>query len=202
MPESRPHNRDLAFGGSPPSIAALGKIVAGDHRAFSAVVGEHYGRVLRVAARLLGNPADAEDVTQEAFLKLWNDAAGIRDDSSLPAWLMKVATNLAFDRLRRKTPVAAVAEVPDILDEKADADRDQLRADIGRRVDEALAALPERQRLALVLVHFEGCEQKIAAAAMDVSIDALELLLSRARRGLKAAFSGDWQSVLADIGRL
>ena len=59
----------------------------------------------------------------------------------------------------------------------------------GARVDEALAALPERQRLALVLVHFEGCEQKIAAAAMDVSIDALESLLSRARRGLKAAFS-------------
>ena len=100
--------------------------------AFSAVVGEHYGRVLRVAARLLGNPADAEDVAQEAFLKLWNDAAGIRDDSSLPAWLMRVATNLAFDRLRRKTPIAAAAEVPDILDEKATADRDQLRADIGR----------------------------------------------------------------------
>ena len=64
------------------------------------------------------------------------------------------------------------------------------------------AALPERQRLALVLVHFEGCEQKVAAAAMEVSIEALESLLARARRGLRAAFSDDWQALLADMGQL
>jgi RNA polymerase sigma-70 factor (ECF subfamily) len=175
--------------------------VARDHSAFSAIVSEHYARALRVAGRLLNNPADAEDVAQEVFLKLWNDAAGIRDENSLPAWLMRVATNLALDRLRRKTPTA-VAELPDIIDESAAADRDAHRADISRIVDRALAALPERQRLALVLVHFEGCEQKVAAAAMEVSIDALESLLARARRGLKAALSDDWQSLLADIGRL
>ena len=63
-------------------------------------------------------------------------------------------------------------------------------------------ALPERQRLALVLVHFEGCEQKVAAAAMEVSIDALESLLARARRGLRTALRDDWQSLLADLGQL
>lgn len=201
MPESQAHSRDVALGGSPPPGDTLRKIVARDHAAFSVVVAEHHARVLRVAARLLNNPADAEDVAQEAFLKLWNDAAGIRDENSLPAWLMRVATNLAFDRLRRKMP-QTVAELPDIVDETGAADRGQQRAEIARTVDRALTALPERQRLALVLVHFEGCEQKVAAAAMDVSIDALESLLARARRGLRAALQHDWQSLLADIGRL
>jgi RNA polymerase sigma-70 factor (ECF subfamily) len=154
-----------------------------------------------VAARLLNNSADAEDVTQEAFLKLWNDAAGIRDEGSLPGWLLRVATNLALDRLRRKAP-ALVGELPEIIDESVAADSEHCRERIVRTLDGALAALPERQRLALVLVHLEGCEQKVAAAALEVSVDALESLLSRARRHLRAALRDDWQWLLADIGRL
>lgn len=200
MPESQTHNRDPAFSRPSPS-GLLRRIVAREEAAFTAVVAAHYGRIVRMAVRLLNNAADAEDVAQEAFLKLWNDAAGIRDESGLPAWLMRVASNLAFDRLRRKTPGAA-AEFIDIADERTTADRDQRRAGISATIDGALAALPERQRLALVLVHFEGCEQKVAAAAMEVSIDALESLLARARRGLRAALSEDWQSLLAEIEQL
>jgi RNA polymerase sigma-70 factor (ECF subfamily) len=201
LPGSQTHSRDLAFGGSPPPAGALGRIVAKEEAAFRAVVVENYGRVVRMAARLLNNAADAEDVAQEAFLKLWNDAAGIREESSLPAWLMRVASNLALDRMRRKAPVA-VTELPDIVDETGAADRDQRRAGISARINSALAALPERQRLALVLVHLEGCEQKVAAAALEVSIEALESLLARARRGLRASLRDDWQSLLADIGQL
>ncbi len=151
--------------------------------------------------RLLNNTADAEDVAQETFLKLWNEAAGIRDERSLPAWLMRVATNLAFDRMRRKTP-QAVGDLPDIVDENGSTDRDHRRAEVSRTIDKALGSLPERQRLALVLVHFESCEQKVAAAAMEVSIEALESLLARARRGLRAALRDDWQTLLADLGQL
>jgi RNA polymerase sigma-70 factor (ECF subfamily) len=191
----------MATGGSPLSTGCLRKIVAGDQAAFRSVVETYYAQVLRVAARLLHDATDAEDVAQEAFLKLWRQAAGIRDEASMPAWLMKVATNLALDRLRRPT-AAVVSVVPDVVDERGAPDRARRRADVSRAVDRALSGLPERQRLALVLVHFEGCEQRVAAAAMDVSIEALESLLARARRGLKAALRDDWPSLLAEIEQL
>jgi RNA polymerase sigma-70 factor (ECF subfamily) len=191
----------MATGGSPPSPGCLRRIVDGDQAAFRSLVKAHYGRVLRLAARLLHDRADAEDVAQEAFLKLWREGAGIRKEASVPAWLMKVTSNLALDRLRRPK-AAVVGLIPDRMDERAAPDRDRRRADVSRVVDEALAGLPERQRLALVLVHFEGCEQKVAAAAMDVSIEALESLLARARRALKAALRDEWPSLLAEIEQL
>ena len=148
------------------------------------MIARHFDRVYRIAWRVLGGPADAEDVAQEAFLsKAWTAPGQIRDGRAIGAWLARVATNLALDRLRRRRP-GSPAELPDLTDPHAAADRGVRRAALEAEVAKAMAALPDRQRAALVLVHFEGLGNLEAAEALGVSVEAVESP-RRARRSLK-----------------
>ena len=90
-------------GDASPAVDAvlLEGVVAGDETAFATLVDRHYSLVFRLSARVLGNAADAEDVTQEAFVKLWRDPPVLRNQAALKGWLVRVARNLAIDRLRR-----------------------------------------------------------------------------------------------------
>ena len=87
----------------------------GDEQAFSVLVDRHYGFVFRVAARVLSEAADAEDVAQEAFVRLWRDPGAIDNPAALKGWLARVARNLAIDRIRRTKPSTAdgLDELPD-----------------------------------------------------------------------------------------
>ncbi len=179
----------------------LARLARRDEAAFAELIGRYFDRVYRIAWRVLGGAADAEDVAQEAFLKAWTAPGQIRDGRAIGAWLSRVATNLAFDRLRRRRPESS-AELPDLVDPRAAADRALERATLETEVADALAALPDRQRAALVLVHFEGLGNLEAAATLGVSIEAVESLLARARRNLKLAFADRWKELVAELSDL
>jgi RNA polymerase sigma-70 factor (ECF subfamily) len=165
--------------------ALLARVADGDERASRAVVDRHLGRVLILARRMLGNPTEAEDVAQDTFLALWRHAGRWRrGEAQLATWLYKVASNRCLDRLRRR-PLVALDEAPEPTTEN-EAERDHHRRDVSAAVEAALCRLPERQRLAIGLCHYQELGNIEAAALMEISVEALESLLSRGRRALRA----------------
>jgi RNA polymerase sigma-70 factor (ECF subfamily) len=181
--------------------ALLARTAAGDMRAFERLSGRHYARCFRVAARLLNDAAEAEDVVQEVLLKLWTGAASVREPQALAAWLARASANLALDRLRQRRPVLP-GELPDVPDLSLAPDRNLDRAALSQSVADAIAALPDRQRAALVLVHMEGFGNIDTARMLGLSVEAVESLLARARRSLKATFADTWRGFLDDASRL
>ena len=164
--------------------ALLARVAEGDERASRLVVQRHLGRVLGLARRMLGNAAEAEDVAQDAFLALWRHAGRWRSgEAQLATWLYKVTSNRCLDRLRRR-PQVGLDEVPEPVAED-NAERNHHRRDVAREVEAALRRLPERQRLAVSLCHYQELGNIEAAALMGISVEALESLLSRGRRALR-----------------
>ena len=155
-----------------------------EQRAFAELVSRYHRDVFRVVWRLSGGHAETDDVTQEAFMRLWANPAQIREAKALKGWLMRVAANLVMDRFRRK-PTEELEAADDVADTALGAEAQLDRAKVTRAIDLAIASLPERQKLALMLVHFEQMTNIAAAASMEISVDALESLLARARRGLR-----------------
>lgn len=147
---------------------------------------------------MLADDAEAEDVAQEAFLRLWRVAQTLEvGDAGVRPWLTRVVSNLCIDRTRSRARLTVTDEVPEVADEAR-----QLRSiedrELGRRVDEALQRLPDRQRLALTLFHYEDMSQIEVGAAMGISDEAVESLLARARRQLKSQLKPEWQALLSD----
>ncbi|WP_119274917.1 sigma-70 family RNA polymerase sigma factor [Taklimakanibacter deserti] len=184
-----------------PDSALLAAAAAGDEKAFAGLVERHYDIIYRVVWRVTSGHADTEDMVQEAFLKLWNNPAQVRHGAALRGWLMRVATNLAIDRARRKQ-ASNIDDQPEIAASGPDA-LDQVLGDrSAHEINSALARLPERQRLALSLVYFESMSNIEAAAALEISVEAVESLLARGRRALKADLKDRWRDLLADIGEI
>ena len=167
----------------------------GDAAACRALVDRHLHRMVAFAHRLLGNQADAEDVAQEVFLRVWAKAATWRPEAKLTTWLHQVALNLCRDRFRRTAP-AALDEVPEPTDPAPPATAAIHDADVARRVETALAALPERQRAALALCHYQGLSNIEAAGVLGIGVEALESLLSRGRRALRQALAAEARELL------
>lgn len=192
---SRPATANTSGPGERDDAALLAAAVRRDPAAFAELVSRYYKPVYRVVWRMTNGAADCEDLTQDAFLKLWRDPAQVREAAALKGWLMRVASNAVIDRSRR--PAAAAIElIEEMPDTNARPDAPLQRSQAARRVDAAVAALPDRQRLAVTLVYFEGCSNIEAAAAMDASVDAVESLLARARRNLKSELNDTWNELL------
>lgn len=149
------------------------------------MVDRHLERLHALASRLLGDPAEAEDVCQDVFVQAWKVAPRWRPGQArFSTWLHGVALNACRDRLRRRRPQSD--EALDMIGDETPGPAQRAAADhAGRAVRAAIAALPERQREALVLCHFQELPQAEAAALLEVSVDALESLLARARRTLR-----------------
>lgn len=169
-----------------------------DAAAFAELVTRYYKPVYRMVWRMMNGNAETEDVAQEAFVKLWQNPAQIREAKALKGWLMRVASNLAIDRLRRRAhaDIDAIAEVADPrqvtgaeLEERA----------VTARVNQAIASLPERQKLAVTLVYFEGMSNISAASVMDISVEAIESLLTRGKRTLRESLAEDWRGLLDEL---
>lgn len=176
----------------------LAALAAGDRSAFARITRAHYDLVYRIAWRMLGGSGDAEDVAQDVFLRLWRNAGQVRQAGSLRAWLARVATNLAIDRLRRRRP-DEVSELPELVDPGPGPDRQAERRAAGEIVSAAIAGLPERQRVAMVLTYYEELPNAEVAEVLGVSVEAVESLLARARRKLKEALEPDRQEILSSL---
>lgn len=173
-----------------PDEELLSRVASGDPAAARALVARKLPRLLSLAGRMLGDPVEAEDVAQEAFVRVWKQAPRWQPGAArFDTWLHRVALNLCYDRLRRRRELT-LAEPPEQTDESPAADRGLQALDTGRQVAAALAALPDRQREAIVLCHYQELGNIEAAAAMGVSVEALESLLGRGRRALRAALIG------------
>lgn len=168
----------------------LRRFALGDAAAARALTLRLTPRVHAHAMRLLGDRAEAEDVTQEAMLRLWRIAPDWREgEAKVSTWLYRVTANLATDRLRKRRAVAldSVPEPEDAAPGPAGLLQDKARA---AALQQALAALPERQRQAVVLRHLEGLGNPEIAGIMDISAEAVESLIARGKRALTAALSG------------
>jgi RNA polymerase sigma-70 factor, ECF subfamily len=167
---------------------------AGDRAAFEGLVARHLQRMAGLAGRITGNRGDAEEIVQEAFLRAWLKAPtwlgrGDREGgAAFSTWLGRVVVNLCLDRKRRVAPlpIEAAAEVADA---SPDAFAAAAGSEVAARVARAIASLPERQRAAIVLCHYEGVSNIEAAEMLDVTVGALESLLVRARKSLRTALA-------------
>lgn len=167
--------------------ALLADYAAGDARAAVLLTERLLPLVYRLALRMLGEEAEAEDVAQEAMMRLWRLAPEWRSgEAQVSTWLYRVASNLCTDRLRRRRSVP--------LDE-IDEPRDDSRSVEGRMLDEtrhdalqqALAELPDRQRQAVILRHIEGLGNAEIGEIMDIGPRAVESLTARGKRALASA---------------
>jgi RNA polymerase sigma-70 factor (ECF subfamily) len=175
----------------------VSRTVRGDRLAFAALVHRHLPRLLAVARRMLGNPTVAEDAAQEALLKLWTHAASYDPGkASVSTWLTRIAMNVCLDRLRKRREEF----LPEDYDVAQPAMQEQgiLRDQVAAKVEAALQVLPERQRQALILCHYEDLSMSEAAIVMDTTVEAIESLLGRARRSLRRQLEPEWRSLLAD----
>ena len=163
------------------------KIACGDNRAFEKLVQRHLPRSVRMAARITGSAAEAEDAVQEAFIRVWKHAAEWESPSTAGAqfstWFYRIVLNLCIDHKRKRvfTPLEEISE-PD--DGRDNAEAGLERFELSERVRSAIDTLPDRQRAAFVLCFYEELSNKEAALALGVSVKALESLLVRARKAL------------------
>ena len=171
----------------------IARAAAGDQGAISALVNLHMPRVHALAFRMLRQTEAAEDVTQETFIKAWKALPEWQPKARFSTWLHRVALNLCYDRLR-KSSETFLAEPPDQVDTALRPDQALDQRQKVKAIEDAIFALPERQKAALTLCAIEGHSNIEAAEIMDVSVDALESLLSRARRTLKHILSPDLEA--------
>ena len=147
-------------------------------------------RVLAHASRLLRDRAEAEDVAQEAMLRLWRIAPEWRQgEAKVTTWLYRVVANLCTDRLRRarNVDIDAVAEPED---DKPSAVQGLQERERAAALSAALRELPERQRQAVVLRHLEGLANPEIGEIMDLSVEAVESLTARGKRALAGILAG------------
>jgi len=150
------------------------------------LIDRHSSKVLALSIRMLGERAAAEDVSQETFMKLWEHASRWKPQGvAFQAWLYRVASNACLDRLRKRGREHPTHEAPEIEDDAPSAFDGIAAGDLRRTVEDAIAALPDRQRQAIALCHYQDFSNIEAAEIMETSVEALESLLARARRSLK-----------------
>jgi RNA polymerase sigma factor (sigma-70 family) len=169
--------------------ALLARAARGEPAAARLLGARRAPRLLAMATRLLGDAAEAEDVTQEAFLRLWRIAPGWNDAGSVGGWLHRTARNLCLDRLRRRGRWSAIDDVAEPADPQPGAVERLAAQDRAAALSRAMAALPDRQRAAVTLRHFEGMSNPDIGAALGVSVEAVESLLSRGRKALARALA-------------
>ena len=201
--EPRPASPPIA---PPPGDDATwaARLAARDPAALREMIARHGAVLHRTAYRMTSDAHEAEDIVQEAMLRLWDHAPDIAAKHPvgsqaaarlrLGAWLQRVATNLAIDRLRRTRRLSG-GEVPETEDGAPLADAVIVADERDNLARTAVLALPERQRAAIVLTYYEELPNAEAAEAMDMNIKAFESLLHRARTALRQALAaqGDAQ---------
>ncbi len=171
--------------------ALMARVRRGDHRAYATLVRRHTNMFFGAAYRMCSNRDHAEDIVQEAFLKLWQKPAAWdpAKGTKFTTWFYRVVVNISIDRQRREKKYTGPAALDFISDSAPRADEEMQKNQKEMIVEKAIAALPDRQRAALNLCYYEGLSNRDAAETLGIGIKALESLLMRA----KAALRGDME---------
>ena len=167
----------------------MAAIATGDQRAFATVVARHLPRAYAIARRFFPQQADAEDIAQEAFTRVWTHAAVWQPGrAQFTTWLQRIVVNLCLDAVRRHKHRAEQdidSLLEELLDPHADTAEDVARAREAADIQRVVQRLPEKQRMAVLLCYFDEHSNPQAAALMGIHQKALEGLLSRAREQLR-----------------
>jgi len=164
--------------------ALMARVARGDEPAYRQLARRHLPAAIALARRILGNSADAEDVAQEAMLRVWIHAPRWQPLALFRTWLRRVIVNLCLDR-KRRAPWSPLEAAGDIADPAADASEEVERSERDAAVQSAIARLPDRQRMAIVLTYSEGLSNAEVADALGTTVSAVETLLVRGKQSLR-----------------
>jgi RNA polymerase sigma-70 factor (ECF subfamily) len=166
----------------------MARTAQGDGRAFQMLAQRHAGRAFGLARRMLGNEALAEEIVQDALLRVWTNAPRWRPEAAFRTWLYRIVVNLCLNAKRR--PSSLPLEAADHVADAAPGAEAQLETrERDERVATAVEMLPERQRAAILLTYQEGLSNAGVAAVLDTSVSSVETLLVRAKRTLRASLA-------------
>ena len=182
---------------SPVDHVLMERIAHGDAQAFRELVERHHNAVIGTAAKMLGNLNDAEDIAQQVFLRVWKNARRYRPDARFTTYLFTITRNLVFNETRRRGRKKEVSaeeleeNTGHIAEERADLrpDAQVLQEELRLAVDKAIAALPEAQRMAVVLRRYEQLPYEDIAQVLELSVPAVKSLLFRARSALRESLA-------------
>jgi RNA polymerase sigma-70 factor (ECF subfamily) len=184
--------------GSAIDFALMERVGAGDHEAFRTLVERHQHAVIGTVAKMLGNASESEDIAQQVFLRIWRNAKRYRPDAKFTTYLYTITRNLVFNETRRKSRKKEVSSDEreensnQLLEASPDRqpDAELLQAELQQAVDDAIASLPETQRMAVVLRRYEQLSYEEIAGVLNLSVSAVKSLLFRARTSLREALAG------------
>ena len=195
-PQDEPEpESSLAESDEASDVTLMLRVRDGDLEAFETLVTRHQHSVVGTAAKMLGGAADAEDIAQQVFVRVWKHAARYQPSAKFTTWLMTIARNLVFNELRRRRRSQQVSMDSDegdtirhqFVDEQAVAPSEEiLDSELKEAIEAAIASLPETQRLAIVLRRYEGMPYEEIAEVLKTSVPAVKSILFRARAELKA----------------
>jgi len=176
-------------------VALMLRVKTGDMVAFEHLVDRHQHSVVGTVAKMLSGDADAEDIAQMVFLRVWRSAPRYEPTAKFTTWLMTITRNLVFNEMRRRQRARFVpidgaetdnAPPPQFEDTgAAQPGEELLKSEMQGAIDAAIAELPENQRLAIVLRRFENMPYEEIARVLHTSVPAVKSILFRARADLK-----------------
>lgn len=173
------------------------KIQMGDHQAFTMLVDRHLKKLHSFVQRMLGNSTDAEDIVQETFIRVWQKASQWQSKAKVSTWLHNIAHNLCIDFFRRIKPTVNIEEV-ELIDPQQPTNSKQ-QQDVALQVQLALQQLPESQRSAIILCHYQDMSNREAANILKISVSALESLMARGRRKLRKILKNQLVDLLGEV---
>jgi RNA polymerase sigma-70 factor (ECF subfamily) len=170
-----------------PEIEWMARIRDGDMEAFRLLVEAHQSRVVGTITKMLGSDAEAEDLAQHVFIRIWKSAPRYKPTAKFTTWLFRITRNLVFNELRRKRHFAhRVEEIPEPV-ERSEKEPDQVLLDreLQIAIQDAINKLPETQRLAIILRRYEEMPYEEIATVMGTTVPAVKSILFRARAELR-----------------
>jgi RNA polymerase sigma-70 factor (ECF subfamily) len=170
-----------------PEIEWMARVKAGDMEAFRLLVEAHQSRVIGTITKMLGSDAEAEDLAQQVFIRIWKSAPRYQPTAKFTTWLFRITRNLVFNELRRKRHF--IDQIEDIAEpaERPDKEPDQmlLEGELQGAIREAINQLPESQRMAIILRRYEEMPYEEIANVMGTTVPAVKSILFRARAELR-----------------
>jgi len=174
-------------------VALMTRAGSGDHAAFEELIERHQHAVVGTVAKMLGNASEAEDIAQQVFIRLWKTAGRYQPTAKFTTFLFTITRNLVFNetRKRKRRKEHSLDEQEDDWHQQIPAeshlqpDDQALQSELRRAVDTAIAALPEKQRLAVVLRRYERMPYEDIAQVLELSVSAVKSQLFRARTALR-----------------